>query len=92
MTTLLRSFVVLFALSLGLGAAGCGSSTEDICTSRCEKSVTCGTADDQATCLSICLKQAEDEAYAEAIDDQADCYEESTCTDIENGFCNPQDL
>lgn len=92
MSTSLRSFVALLALSLGLGVAGCGNSTEDICTSRCEKSVTCQTATDQATCLSICLKQAEDEAYAEAINEQADCYEEATCDEIESGRCDPQDL
>jgi len=89
----LRSFVALFAVSLGLGAAGCGNSTEDNCAIFCEKSVTCQTgATDQETCMSICQKEAEREEFADAIDEQADCYEESTCSDIANGFCDPQDL
>jgi hypothetical protein len=86
----------LFAVSLGLATAGCGDdigAKEDNCAIFCEKSVTCQTgATDQATCTSICLKQAEDEAFAEAIDEQAECYQESTCADIANGFCDPQDL
>jgi len=93
MSTSLRSFVALFALSLGLGVVGCGNSEEDNCTIFCEKSVTCQTgATDQATCMSICLKQAEDEAYADAINEQADCYEEATCEEIDNQMCDPQDL
>lgn len=93
MSTWLRSFVVLFALPLGLLAAGCGNSTEDNCAIFCEKSVTCQTgATDQATCESICLKEAAQEEFADAIDEQADCYEESTCDEIATGLCDPQDL
>jgi hypothetical protein len=94
MSTALRGFVALFALSLGLAAAGCGgNSTEDNCAIFCEKNVTCQPdATDQATCMSICQKQAESESYAEAIDEQADCYEKSSCQDIANGVCDPQDL
>jgi hypothetical protein len=93
MSTALRGFVALFALSLGLAAAGCGNSTEDNCAIFCEKNATCQPdATDQATCMSICQKQAESESYAEAIDEQADCYEESSCEAIANGFCDPQDL
>ena len=93
MSTSLKSFVALFTLSLGLAAAGCGNTVEDNCAIRCEKSVTCQTgATDEATCMSICLKQAEKEEFADAIDEQADCYEESTCVDIANNACDPQDL
>lgn len=93
MSTSLKSLVVLFALPLSFAAIGCGNSVEDNCAIFCEKSVTCQTgATDQATCESICLKEAEKEEYADAIDEQSECYEESTCEDIQNGFCDPQDV
>lgn len=95
MSTSLTKYVAFFAVSLGLGASGCGGVADpaETCPIFCEKSVTCQSgATDQATCESICLKQAEDEAYAEALDLQSECYAESTCEDIKNRVCDPQDV
>jgi hypothetical protein len=94
MSTLLTKFTAFFGVLTALSAAGCGgNSVEDNCSIFCDKSVSCQTdATDKATCMSICQKQAEDEAYADAIDLQSECYEDATCDDIANGFCDPQDL
>jgi hypothetical protein len=87
-----RSLAIL-ALTLASAAAGCGTDPEESCGVFCDKSVECqpdGPGRD--ACVSVCLEQANDEAYADALAEQIDCYEDSTCDEINNSACVPQNL